>query len=55
MRTYQVNPDGTVSILNSFSEKTLIACKRAEVPVNKRPVSKATARRLISEWVKANS
>ena len=52
---YQVNSDGTIRMLNRCSEQTQIACKRAEVPANKRPVSKDTAKRIIKEWVSANS
>ena len=52
---YQVNSDGTVRILNRCSEQTQIACKRAKVPVNKRPVSKERAKRIIQDWVSANT
>ena len=48
---YHVNPDGTVRIITKFSAQTAIACKRAKVPENKRPVSKDTAKRIIKDWV----
>lgn len=52
---YQVNPDGTIRILRSFSEQTITACKRADVPESKRPVSKDKAKCIIKEWVAAHS
>ena len=52
---YQVNTDGTVRILNRCTERTYIACKRAEVPVNKRPISNERAKRIIQDWVAAHT
>ena len=52
---YQVNSDGTVRFLNNCTSQTQLACKRAKVPVNKRPVSKERAKRIIQDWVSANT
>lgn len=52
---YQVNSDGTVRILNRCTEQTQLACKRAKIPVDKRPISKDKAKRIIQEWVSAHT
>lgn len=52
---YRVNSDGTVSFINRFSTQNIIACKRANVPVEKRLLSKEAAKRVIREWVATHS